>query len=405
MTNSPWAGGQGRRFDLLLKGGHLIDPAQGINGVCDVAIQGGRVAAVDANIPADSAARVIDLAGRHVTPGLIDLHTHLYKTFKNRGLDPDVVCLPTGVTACVDPGTAGSITFDGMKALLKGYRSRTWCFVHLSRIGLVGLTRSVAVQVGELSNLLYADPDGAIAVIQGNPGLVLGVKVRLTERNVGKMGPIALWMATRVARETGSQVMVHIGDATMPLAEITEQLRPGDIVTHCFTGRSRGVLDGKRRLIPDIVKAAERGIIFDVGHGRESFSFPVAEAALAQGFLPNTISTDLTPLTLPVVRDLPTTMAKFLELGLSLYQVVERTTANAARAIHRESEIGALRPGMVADVAAFEIIEGRFELVDSFGETMAARRRLEPVLTVLDGEIVHEAASLASGMPDASPTG
>jgi dihydroorotase len=389
MRNDSRKGRGDRRFGLLLKGGHLIDPAQGIDDVRDVAVDGDLVAAVDTQIPEASAERVIDLSERYVTPGLIDAHTHLYKTFKNRGIDPDVVCLPCGVTTCVDAGTAGSNTFDAFKALLKGYRSRTFCFVHLSRIGLVGLTKSVAIQVGELSNLLYADPDGAIEVIRENADLVLGVKVRLTERNVGKLGPVALWISTRVARETGSRVMVHIGDATMPLAEITEQLAPGDIVTHCFTGRSRGVLDAKCRLIPDITRAADRGILFDVGHGRESFSFPVAQAALSQGFLPNTISTDLTPLTMPVVHDLPTTMSKFLELGLSLKQVIERTTTNTAKAIGREQDLGALRPGMTSDIAAFEIEEGRFEFVDSFGESMTARRRLKPVLTVLAGEVVY----------------
>ena len=376
MTASP-------EYDLLIRGGVVVDPAQGIHGPRDVALAGGVVAAVAEAIPPERARRVVDVGGRIVTPGLIDLHTHLFDRVSALGIDVDRTCLARGVTTSVDAGTAGSITFPGFRDYcIRPARSRVYAFVNLASIGLI-------LDDGyELDGLRYADADSLAATIEANRDICLGIKVRVGTEHVGNYGFQALDRTLEVAERIGTRVMVHITRPGVPLSEVFDRLRPGDIITHLLHGKGETVVrDGK--VIPALWRATERGVTADVGHGMGSFAFATARAALADGFRPTTISTDLHAFSIDgPCFDLATTMTKMLHLGMTLDEVVAATTVNAARALGKQDQIGSLRPGLAADLAVFDLRAGEFSLVDCEQETLVADQALVSRLTVLGGEIV-----------------
>ena len=372
-------------YDLLLKGGRVIDPGQGIDGEMDVAISGGKVAAVSPNIPASESARVLDVSGKLVAPGLVDLHAHIYRGATSLGADVDETCLKRGVTTVVDGGSSGTDNFEGFRRwIAAGSRTRVFCFVHISSLGLTAIHRA-----GELANPDYADPQGVLEILRRHPDLALGVKLRATDREVGGSCLPMLEIGRRVADEAGRPLMVHIGNTVETLPRILERLRPGDIVTHCMTGRRNGLLDDSGAILPEAREARERGVFFDAAHGRSHFSFQVAARLLDQGFLPDTISTDLTAYsTSSVVYDLPTTMTKFVTLGLPLAEVVRLATLRPAQVLGKDGEFGTLRPGVAADVAVLEWEDGEFPLEDAVGERRTARHRLVAHLTIRNGEPV-----------------
>jgi dihydroorotase len=371
------------RYELLLAGGELLDPGQGIRDTVDIAFAAGKVAAVEKQIPPSEAERVIDVSGRLVTPGLIDFHAHVYWWGKRIAINPDQVCPRTGVTTVVDGGSAGSATFAGLREYAKQAQTRILCFVHLSAIGL-----AYSHNVPELVPMDYASPKGAARVAELYKDMVLGIKVRLGERAVARENEL---QALRLAKETGVAakvpIMVHIGNSATTMPEILSVLERGDIITHCFTGRANGILDQQGRVLPEVWQAVERGVIFDVGYGHTA-SHQVAKAALEQGFLPDVLSTDLT--NVPPMIDLPAVTTTFLAYGLSLEEVLRRVTVIPARLIGKEGMLGTLRVGAIGDTAVFDLIAGEFRLKDNFDNVVTAGHRITPVLTVKDGKIIWE---------------
>ena len=375
------------KYDVLIDGGEVIDPSQGLRGRLDVAVSGERIAAIAPDLPASEARHVIDARDRLVMPGLIDLHVHAYRDHTTLGLDPDPLCAAGGVTTMLDTGSAGSHNFPGfLRDVIIPAQTEVLALIHLSAPGLATFNRT-----GELLDRALADPEGTVATIRAHPQTAIGVKIRASAKLIGIGEPAwaNLKDAVAAAREARTMLMVHIGETPMTVPEILEHLEPGDCITHCFKGGSQRILDDDDRVWPEVRQAAERGVIFDVGHGSGSFKWEVAEAAFEQGFLPQTISTDLHTLNVNgPVFDMPTTMSKFLHMGLTLEQVVERSTLSPAKALLRDHEIGTLRPGTRADIAVLEEREGSFVFTDSMGTDRIGSRCLRAVATVRRGQIV-----------------
>jgi dihydroorotase len=374
---------QGRKYELLLKGGRVVDPSQSFNAFADVAIAGGRIAAMAREIDAAEAERTVPVAGQIVTPGLVDLHTHGFAGVSHWGVDLDQYCIARGVTTAVDAGTSGSDSFDGFRRLvIDRSRTRVLAFLNISRIGLIG-------QPGELVDKRMIDVPACLRVAKEHADVIVVIKVRCSENYSGPNDIEAVRAARNVADQIGKPLMIHVGNPYSPMEKILELARPRDIVTHAFRrGGGGGVIGPDGRVSDYIRRASERGILFDVGHGGGSFSFAAAEAALKENFPPETISSDIHAYSaLGPVFDLPTTMTKFLHLGLTLEKVVELTTVAPARAIDKIGEMASLKPGSPADVAVFDLVDGDFSLVDSQGEIRKARQKLVPVLTLKRGRI------------------
>ncbi len=367
---------------LLLKGGDVLDPGAGLTGKLDVRVRNGLVAAVGAELAPDSDT-VLDVGGTLVLPGLIDLHAHCFIGGSDFGPRTDDMARSTGVTTWVDGGSAGAGTFEGMREwVLSRSRVRMLAFLNISAIGLA------FVKVGELNHLPYADVDAAIGVARDHSDLIVGIKVRNQLEVVGDAGVEPLRRAVRAADSLGGRVMVHCTNPPVPMADLLALLRPGDVVSHFLHGRGHGILDEKGQVRREVQQARERGVLFDVAHGRNHVKFPVARAAIAQGFYPDTISSDLTMGgAAGCVKDLPTTMAKFLALGMPLAEVVRAVTAAPAGALGRAGRLGTLAPGAVADVAVFRLEGGALDFEDSHGEHMAGAQRFVLQLTLRAGEV------------------
>ena len=378
------------KYDLILSGGDVLDPAGGLRGVMDIGIAGGKIAAVAPLLPAHDALRVISVKGRVVTPGLVDIHAHVFVNAHDMGGHTDQYCRCSGVTTLCDAGSAGSSNFAGLRHVLdREVRTRVRAFVNLSAIGITGTSRG-----GELSHFPYADPEGCARTITENPDLAIGVKLRYGPGLVWDYTAEPVKLARRAADMAGGvPMMMHITDSPIPLPALIEHMKPGDIVTHCYHGRAHGIMGQEKEFVlKEVVEAQRAGIIFDCAHGRNHFNFRMIEKALDQGFLPDTISTDLTTTTATKgpVWDLPTTMTKLLHFGLPLDEIVHRSTAAPAKIMGYEGTVGTLKPGANADVSVFELRDGRFELRDSDNDTITAKRRLIAHLTVKDGRVWYE---------------
>ena len=376
------------RFDLVLTGGHVIDPATGVDGRRDVAFATGRVAAVDHAIPGGTAREVVDVTDAYVVPGLIDLHAHAFIAGHDLGVETDPVCRATGVTTLCDAGSTGAANFAGLREyVMARAETRVLGFLHLSAIGLSHLG------IGEHCLLEYSDPDLAASVAREHRDVVLGIKVREQVEVVGAHGLEPLRRGLRAAEAAGVPVIVHVNNPPAEYGEVLALLRPGDIVSHFFHGRGSGILDPAGRIKPAVHEARRRGVVFDVAHGRSHVNFPVVRKAFAEGFYPDTISSDLTrPGRASIVRDLPTTLSKFLSLGMPLGDVVRAATAAPAGAIGRSGELGSLAPGAAGDAAVFTVDEGRFPYQDADGNALEGGRRWTPRLTVRAGRVWWRAA-------------
>ncbi len=370
------------KYDILLKGGTVIDPAQKLHDRRDVAIVNGKIAAVEGDISAREATQTVFVDGKYVTPGLVDIHAHVYAGVTTWGIKADPVCTTTGVTTIVDAGSPSWATFPGFREYIaQPAQTHILTYIHISGIGLV------YGPVGEMHELEYAQPEKVADTLVQNRNITVGVKVRQGKSQVGDNGVEPLKLAIKAAELADTSVMVHIGSG-VPLPDVLKLMRPGDVVTHCFQGNGDCIVDDKGRVIPDAWAARDNGVIFDVGHGGGSFNYEVAQRAMEQGFISDVISTDLhTGNINGPVYDLPTTLSKFLNLGLSLEEVIEKSTIAAARAIGREAELGHLKIETVADIAVFDVIEGEFELFDTHGTMVIASRKLQADLTIREGKL------------------
>jgi dihydroorotase len=349
-------------WDLLLTGGHRADGAR-----TDVAVHDGVVAAVEQRLEPD-AAEVVDVSGKLVTPGLIDLHTHVGPGYW--GIDPDATAWHSGVTTWVDAGSAGAYTIDGLRRVAAGARVRVPALLNISAVGLAGRT-------GESRDLGHCDVALAVDTLQTHRDLLRGVKVRIDRDTVGDNGVEPLRRGLAAADRAGVPVMVHIGTTPPALDQVLDLLRPGDIVTHCASGIAAP-------LGPAVRAAVERGVLLDVGHGSGGFAFDVLERQLDAGLRPHTISTDLHARSLlGPVFDLPTTMAKLLAAGLTLAEVVAATTEAPARALGLPG--GRLVPGAPADLAVFSVREEDFEVTDAHRQVRRSPLRLVNELTYAGG--------------------
>ena len=368
------------RYDLLIKGGEVIDPGGGYEGPLHVAISGGRIAAVDLEIPDEAAFRVIDAEGQIVTPGLVDLHTHVFHKVTYWGIDPDPVASVSGVTTWNDAGSAGALTLPGLREfVVDRSRARITAFLNISNIGLVGENH-------ECANLAYLDVDLFRRLADTNRDLVRGVKVRMGTPTVGANGLEPLRLARRAAEECELPLMVHVAFGPPAVEEVLPFLRPGDVLTHCFTGLDMKLVGDDGQLLEVARRAWDSGVVMDIGHGTGSFAYSTAEALMDAGRIPDVISTDLHQLSIKgPAFDLPTTMSKFLHLGMSLEEIVRATTSRPAEILGIDREVGTLRPGSRADVALFRLLPGRFPLYDIWGDMREAGALLVNTQTILGG--------------------
>lgn len=372
------------KFDLVIKGGEVLDPSQNLRARRDVGIRNAVIVALDAAIPDARAKQVLDAKGKLVLPGLIDMHAHVFPQVSAIGLPADELVPYTATTTYVSAGDAGANTFSAMKHnVIAQARSRIFAFVHISSIGLAGFP------VGEMLNIDYADIDKAAKTIAENPDLVLGVKVRETLEVVGTNALEPLKRAIAACERSGvrgARVMCHIGNAPGDLSALLDLLRPGDILTHSYSGSGNNtVKDGK--VLAAALAAKRRGVIIDVGHGGGSFDYTVAEPAIAQGLTPDTLGSDLHAASgnTPGMPYLPWVMSKFLNLGFTLEQVVSMATANPAKVIGKVDKLGTLQLGAPADVSILELVEQSVEFVDTRNNTRKGKAYLKPAHTVRAG--------------------
>jgi|SRR5579872_1145022 len=385
---------RGAAYDLLIKGGKVIDPSQHIEGVRDVAIKGSKIALVGQDIPASSARQVLKADGHIVTPGLIDLHVHAFP-YCGYGVEPDPYCVARGATTVVDAGTAGALDFQAFRHfVIDRAATRIRVLLNISALGI--MAAGEPLHIGELEDLRYCDPKLAAKVATENRDLILGLKVRLsrTHTGPGTNDIEGLRKARLAADEAGLPLMVHIGDSNSPLKEYLAFMKAGDIVTHIYNPKSNTVLDSNGKILPEVIEARKRGVLFDLGPGKPSFSFANAEKCLAQGFVVDTISSDTNSLTMSEEppNDLPTAASKLLLLGMGLSDIVALTTVNPARALNFGIQIGTLKTGAEADVSVLDLRNGDYTFTDGENKTRKARQILAPVATVRGGKIFHPQA-------------
>jgi len=375
-------------FDLVLKNGHVIDPKNGIDEARDVGITAGKIAAVDVDLPVEGAGKVVDVGGLYITPGLVDIHIHAYATAGHpdtwagdNSILPDGFSFRTGVTTLVDTGSAGWRNFaDFRYRVIDRCKTRLFALVNIAGTGMTGIEHE--------QNPYDMDSDRTAAVARENEDVVIGIK---TAHYIGPEW-ISVDRTLEAAEKAATRVMIDFGffKKERPYYQLlTERLRRGDISTHVFRGPTPW-FDAEGKVLPYLHQAREKGVILDVGHGAGSFCFRNAVPAIAQGFYPDSISTDLHVLCMNMgMLDMATTMSKFLVMGMPLSEVIRTSTINPAQEIGHP-ELGHLSVGAVADVAVLDLQDGSFGYADSFGGRLVGDKRLICELTVKDGEVVWD---------------
>jgi dihydroorotase len=375
-------------YDLILKGGRVIDPSQKLDDNSDVAFAGGKVAAVGRNLKPAQGTEVRDVSGHIVSPGLIDLHTHVYWGGTSLGIDAEEFCRTSGVTTSVDTGSAGPGNFAGFrKHVIERSDVRILAYLHVSFAGIWGFSKTV--MVGESEDMRLMAPAEAVAVADANRDVVVGIKVRVGKHASGEQGSAPLNIAIQAAEDLGMPVMCHIDHPPPSYEEVIGMLRPGDVLTHAFRPFPNAPCTAQGSVKPAVLEARKRGVLFDIGHGKGSFAFKTARAMLANGFYPDTISSDVHVLCIDgPAFDQVTTMSKFLLLGMPLADVIRCSTVNAAFALKRP-ELGSLKPGSVGDATVLSIKQGKFDYVDVVGERMAGDKKIVADGTVVGGKWWH----------------
>jgi dihydroorotase len=392
----PTAKGNPVGYDLILKGGRVIDPSQGLDGIRDVAFSGGKVAAVGTELKADRDTQVRDVKGKIVTPGLIDLHTHVYWGGTSLGIDAEEFCRTSGVTTSIDTGSAGPGNFAGFrKHVIEPSQVRILAYLHISFAGIYAFSNSI--MYGESRNIELMAPRDAAEVAAANRDVIVGIKVRVGRHASGDQGAAPLNIALQVADEVGMPLMCHIDEPPPSYEAVVDMLRPGDVLTHCFRPFPNAPCTGQGTIKPAVLAARKRGVLFDIGHGKGSFSWKTARAMMANGFPPDTISSDIHTLCINgPAYDQVTTMSKFLLLGMSLPDVIARSTINAAIALKRP-EIGTLKTGAAGDASILTVREGNFEYEDVLGEVVTGPEKIVAEGTVIAGKWWHPRSEAEAG--------
>jgi dihydroorotase len=379
-------------FDLVLRGGRVVDPSQKLDAITDVAFSGGKVAAVGKALKTAPGTDVRDVSGYIVTPGLIDLHTHVYWGGTSLGIDAEEFCRTSGVTTAIDTGSAGPGNFAGFrKHVIEPSQVRILAYLHVSHAGIYGFSHRV--MVGESEEIRLMNPIDAVQVADANRDLIVGIKVRVGRTSSGASGIVPLQIALEVANEVGMPLMCHIDHPPPTYEEVVSLLRPGDVLTHAFRPFPNAPCTAQGTVKQIVLQARERGVLFDIGHGRGSFAFKTARAMLANGFYPDTISSDVHILCINgPAYDQVTTMSKFLCMGMPFPDVVAASTVNAAMALRRP-ELGSLKPGSVGDATLLSIKEGKFDYEDVVGEHLIGDRRILSEGVVVGGRWWHPTES------------
>ncbi|WNJ89043.1 amidohydrolase/deacetylase family metallohydrolase [Bosea sp. 685] len=372
--------------DLILKGGRVIDPSQKHDGVLDVAFTDGKVSGFGKDLK--GAKEIRDVSGYIVTPGLIDLHTHVYWGGTSLGIDADEFCRASGVTTSVDTGSAGPGNWPGFrKHVIERSQARILAYLHVSHAGIYGFDHRV--MVGESGDLRLMNPIDAVAVADANRDLIVGIKVRVGLHASGDQGTVPLNIALQVANEVGMPLMCHIDHPPPSYEEVVNMLRPGDVLTHAFRPFPNAPCTAQGTVKPEVLAARKRGVIFDIGHGKGSFSFKTTRAMLANGFEPDVISSDVHKLCIDgPAYDQVTTMSKFLLMGMSLNNVIAASTVNAAMALKRP-EYGSLKVGSLGDATILTVKDGKFDYADVTGEHMTGDKKIFSEGVVLKGAWWH----------------
>ena len=373
------------KFDLVLKGGHLVDPSESINSPKDIAFSDGKVAEISPQISPSRAIKVVNVDHCFVTPGLIDLHTHVYWGGTSLGIDAEDFCRKSAVTTSVDTGSAGPGNFAGFrKHVIEKSAVNILAYLHVSHAGIFAF--SDRIMVGESENISLMDPITAIEIVEENRDYIVGIKVRLGKHTSGKNGISPLAVAKEVAQKTNLPIMVHIDEAPPSYSEVLDQMRASDILTHCFRPLPNSPVGANKKILPAVQKARERGVLFDVGHGMGSFSFEVTKIMLDEKFYPDTISSDIHAMCINgPAHDLVTTLSKFLTLGMSFYEVINSCTNNASKALKRP-ELGNLRVGSRGDASILNIKKGKFEFFDVEGKKLIGNQKICVEGVVLGGK-------------------
>ena len=371
------------KLDVVLRNGRVVDPARSVDGVFDIGFAKGKVAALGSNLVGAVERDVTDCI---VMPGQIDFHAHVYWGGTSISIDGDRLSPLSGTTTWVDVGSAGPGNFLGFrKHIIECSRSRILAFLHVSHAGIFGFSHSV--MVGESEDLRLMDPKTCAQVAREHADIIRGIKVRIGARTSGVNGITPLHYAIEVADRCRLPVMCHIDEPPPRYEDVLAVLRPGDILTHCFRPFPNAPCNGTGRVKDACWRARERGVVFDIAHGKAAFDFTVAEAMLTGGFPPDVISSDVHVLSIqgPAYDNL-TTMSKFLGLGMPLREIVRAVTATPARLLER-SDLGDLSVGSTGDATVTRVAKGQFEFKDTVGQTRIYAERFAPVCTVVNGQI------------------
>jgi dihydroorotase len=364
-------------YDLIIAGGRVIDPSHAFDAVADVAIAGGKIAAVRPGLAPASAAATIDARGKLVVPGLIDIHTHA-----GRAMADPATCLSQGVTSLIDAGSQGADHVDEIVAVAKAAPNRMRVLINIAKTGIL--------DEGELNDISHADVAATRAAIERNRDFVVGIKARLSQNVAGKNDVEALRRAQQVAKPLNIPVMIHMGQTFSPLPAIFALLKPGDIVTHIYAPPPHGIFDESGRVLPEVIDARRRGVWFDIGNGRTGhITWAMATHAMESRLLPDTVSTDWTTNELArteQVIDFGNVLSKFLMLGVPLSDVIAMATSNAAKTFPAFKGLGTLSVGVPADVTVLELREGSFDFFDNERAKRSGMQRLFAARTLFGGK-------------------
>lgn len=370
------------KVDVLIKNGRILDPANGVDKIGDVAVKNRKIVAHREGMTGDV---TIDAAGCLVTPGIIDFHAHIFDRATDSGLNPDIAMLPQGVTTAVDAGCSGVATYRSFLDRLGAYAIKTRIMLHVCPVGQAN---------HQFSEPLHPDTwnmDKFAAALEIGGDKIFGFKVRISKNIVKDEGAKVFYKSLEVARRFNKPLVVHITNSVVPLEEVADALAPGDVFCHMYQGTGQTIVGDDGRVLPAVVKARDRGVVMDSCHGLENFSFAVAEKAMAQGFRPTVITTDLTTRTWNKypLYGMPHVMSKFLHLGLTESEVVERVTSVPARIIGMADQLGTLAEGTCADIAILKVQDRPVKFGDALGETRMGTRCFATMATLLDGTVVY----------------